>query len=99
MDGTGIKAPHCVAAQTMSLNDNFNFMGKELHVQTENIQSAKPFIRTHVFLGGRVIYSKINELPTESGEIYDFGEIRERKKAQNRNVIQKISEKQLEHQK
>jgi hypothetical protein len=99
MNSAEMKPPHGNVSPTFSLNDNFTFMGKELHVQTENVPSGKPCIRTHVFLHGRVIYSKKWEYEIHTLEIADFGKIRDMMQTQHQSVLEKIAEQQSKRQK
>lgn len=74
----------------MSLNDNLDFLGKELHIQTENIQSDIPHIRTHVFSRGRVIHTKILTFPADLAQSGDLSEIRRLMQSQHCEIIDKI---------
>ncbi|NLT65898.1 MAG: hypothetical protein GXX84_04775 [Acidobacteria bacterium] len=44
------------------LNDNVEFMGKLLHIQTEKIGFPKPHIVTQVFCNGRILASNKSEI-------------------------------------
>jgi len=70
------------------LNNNVEFMGKQLHVQTENIGMPTPSIVTQVFSNGRVIYSKKTECSSPMDDIQD------QMRRQHVQVIQTIAEKQ-----
>ena len=61
----------------MGLNDNLNFLGKELHVQTENVQSSVPCIRTQVFFHGRVVHTAKYEYSTEQCDSLGLSKIRD----------------------
>ena len=78
----------------MSLNDNMSFQGRELHVQTENVQSSPPCIRTHVFSRGRIIHTKTFAFDSDVKDWNDFGKIRDMMQKQHRNVIEKIAQQQ-----
>jgi hypothetical protein len=99
MNSTEMKPQHENVSSTFSLNDNFTFMGKELHVQTENVSSEKPCIRTHVFFHGRVIYSKKWEYENNTLETADFGRIRDMMQTQHQSVLGKIAEQYTKRQK
>ena len=82
-------------APTMGLNDNLDFMGKELHIQTENVKSVTSSILTQVFFRGRVIHTTKQEYSTEAQEFNDFGKIRDLMHAQHLKVIENISKLQM----
>jgi flagellar biosynthesis protein FlhG len=48
---------------TIGLNDNLDFMGRQLHIQTEDMGYAGRFITTQVFCNGKVILSTKSEYP------------------------------------
>lgn len=81
-------------SSAMSLNDNLDFLGKELHVQTESIQTDTPHIRTHVFSGGRVIHTKILAFPADLVKSRDLNAIRRLMQAQHCEIIDKIYRQQ-----
>jgi hypothetical protein len=81
-------------SSAMSLNDNLDFMGKALHIQTENVQSENPHIRTHVFSRGRVIHTKILSFPADLIESGNLNQIRRLMQAQHCEIIDKISRRQ-----
>jgi len=45
------------------LNDNLEFLGRRLHVQTEDMGARRGLISTHVFLNGKVIHSIKSQYP------------------------------------
>ena len=57
MGENDVESQFSLKPPVMSLNDNMNFFGKKLQVQTENVDSRDPYILTQVFLHGRVIHS------------------------------------------
>ena len=81
-------------SSAMSLNDNLDFMGKALHIQTENVQSEIPHIRTHVFSKGRVIHTKILAFPADLIKSGDPNQIRRLMQSQHCEIIDKISRQQ-----
>ncbi|MBN2321139.1 MAG: hypothetical protein JXR49_18815 [Acidobacteria bacterium] len=87
------------ASQAMGLNDNLNFLGKELHVQTENVQSSAPCILTQVFYHGRVIHTAKCEYSTETRDSRDLVKIRDLMVKQHMKVIERIGEQEAKHQK
>lgn len=70
------------------LNNNIEFMGKQLHVQTENIGLPKPGIVTQVFSNGRIVYSKKTECSQE------LNDIQNQMHKQHSEVIRSIADKQ-----
>jgi hypothetical protein len=82
------------AAPATSLNDNLEFLGRRLHVQTENVGSPVVRIVTHVFCGGRVFMSQKSDLPPGTRASADPGKIRELMHTQHLKVIQEIKDKQ-----
>jgi hypothetical protein len=93
MDGTKAEPEPFKSAQPApGLNDNVDFMGKRLHIQTESIGSQKPFIVTQVFTNGRVIFSKKTEYPSA---LYDsYSELQNMMRMQHVQVMQKITDKE-----
>ncbi len=73
------------------LNDKLEFMGKQLHIQTENTGFPANLIVTHVFYNGRVILSRKADHSSAAG---DSAHIRELMNAQHLQVIQEIKDKQ-----
>jgi hypothetical protein len=78
----------------LGLNDNLDFMGKQLHVQTESTGSPVARIVTQVFCKGKVIMSRESGCPSEAPENGGAGKMREFMRAQHFQVIQNISDKQ-----
>jgi hypothetical protein len=87
-----------VASAAMGLNDNLNFLGKELHVQTENVQSSVPCILTQVFLHGRVIHTTKYEYAAELAGSSDLVKIRELMCRQHTKVMDRINQQQAKYQ-
>lgn len=76
------------------LNDNVEFLGKHLHVQTERIGFPTPRIVTQVFSNGRVVFSKKNELPAQGFDSQEFAKVQELMRNQHLQTIREIQEKQ-----
>jgi hypothetical protein len=76
------------------LNDNLEFVGRQLHVQTEHLELPVAHIVTQVFCKGRVLLSRKSEYPSEIHESRDVGKIRQMMNAQHSQVIQEIEDKQ-----
>jgi hypothetical protein len=77
------------------LNDNLDFMGKQLHVQTEIVGFPVACIVTQVFCKGKVILSRKLECPSGSREICDVDKMRELMNAQHFHIMQNIADKQV----
>jgi hypothetical protein len=76
------------------LNDNLEFMGKRLHVQTEHTEFPVARIVTQVFSNGRVLLSKKTECAAGIRELRDFDRIQKLMSAQHYQVLQEIEAKQ-----
>jgi len=76
------------------LNDNLEFLGKQLHVQTERIGFPTPRIVTEVFSNGRVVFSKKNELAAQGFDSQEFAKVQELMRTQHLQTIREIQEKQ-----
>jgi hypothetical protein len=92
--GPGKGDAPATAIPAMGLNDNLVFMGKELHVQTENQGSSALCILTQVFLNGRVVFSTKSEIPHDFHEMHEYSKIQDLMHTQHSQVIQKIKDKQ-----
>ncbi len=86
------------AAFISGLNDNLDFLGKLLHIQTEHSAYPTAHIVTQVFCGGRVMLSKKSDYPPGVCESHDFGRIQQLMKTQHCQVIQEIRDKQARKQ-
>jgi len=80
--------------QAMGLNDNLDFFGTQLHIQTENMAHPMPRIVTQVFSKGRVVFSKKTEYPANILDTGNPANIHELMRTQHFQVIQDISDKQ-----
>jgi hypothetical protein len=85
--------PACAAPAT-GLNDNMEFMGRQLHIQTEHLEYPVARIVTQVFCNGRVMRSKKSEYSAEIRESRDNSKIQQLMNAQHYQVIREITEKQ-----
>ncbi len=86
-DGTAFSSP------SMGLNNNLEFMGKQLHVQTEHMGFPVAHIVTQVFCGGRVLLSKKSEYPSNAQEPQDLSKVQQLMHAQHCQIIQEITSK------
>jgi hypothetical protein len=75
------------------LNDNVEFMGRQLHVQTEKTGFPAPRIVTQVFGNGRVVFSKKSDIPQFPAS-QELAKIQELMRAQHFQIIQEMAEKQ-----
>jgi hypothetical protein len=82
------------ASAPTGLNNNLQFMGKQLHVQTENMEFPVAHIVTQVFCGGRVVLSKKSEYPAGLRESRDFSTIQRLMQTQHHQILREITEKQ-----
>ena len=92
----GRNAPSPCIPATMGLNDNLDFMGRQLHVQTENTRSPGMCIVTQVFSNGRVVFSTKSEYPPGVCESQEFSQIQALMRAQHFRVIEKIRDKKAQ---
>jgi hypothetical protein len=76
------------------LNDNFDFMGKQLHVQTESVEFPIACIVTQVFCKGKVILSRKTDCPPGARKNGDASYMRELMQAQHYRIMQNIANKQ-----
>jgi hypothetical protein len=82
------------AIRITGFNDNLEFMGKQLHVQTENAGFPAAHIVTQVFCRGKVILSKKSDYPAGIGETGGGDKMRELMHAQHFQIIKDIADKQ-----
>jgi hypothetical protein len=74
----------------MGLNDNLEFMGKSLHIQTENLGFTGRRITTQVFCNGKVILSTKSEYPSTVRDPKDQSLVQELMRKQHFNVIREL---------
>jgi hypothetical protein len=86
----GIASDNSVAG----LNDNLEFLGRQLHVQTERIGLPAPRIVTQVFSNGRVVFSKKSDIRFRADEPPDTPKLQELMRTQHFQVIREIKAKQ-----
>jgi hypothetical protein len=84
-----------VSKTQLGLNNDVDYEGKTLHVQTEDLGSLKAKIVTHVFHNGQILFSSA----TDYNELQNIGDmketVRERVKWQHRVVMAGISSGKL----
>jgi hypothetical protein len=88
--GKGVAAENSVAG----LNDNLEFLGRQLHVQTERIGFPSPRIVTQVFSNGRVVFSKKSEISFRTDEPPESPKLQELMRTQHFQIIREIEAKQ-----
>jgi hypothetical protein len=92
----GVNPAPAPVLTAMGLNDNLDFMGRQLHVQTENLRSPSPCIVTQVFCNGRVLFSTKSEYLPGVNESQDFSRIGDLMQSQHYRVIEKIRDKKAQ---
>ena len=78
------------AVPASGLNDSLVFMGRDLHIQTEDMGDAGRCITTQVFCDGRVILSTKSEYPSTRQDPQPGSQVVEWMRAQHFNVIREI---------
>jgi hypothetical protein len=76
------------------LNENLEFLGRQLHVQTERIGFPSPRIVTQVFSNGRVMFSKKSDISFQTDEPQAASKVQELMQTQHFQVIREIKAKQ-----
>jgi hypothetical protein len=76
------------------LNDNIEFLGRQLHIQTERIGFPSPRIVTQVFSNGRVMFSKKADISFRTDEPQATRKVQELMQIQHFQVIREIKAKQ-----
>lgn len=85
-------------ALAMGLNDNLVFMGRDLHIQTEDLGAAGRCITTQVFCDGRVILARRSEYPATMQDPPPNGQVAELMRAQHFNIIRQIESRKMKPQ-
>ena len=102
MTNDGIKQPESIltkekggtAFTITGLNDNLEFMGRQLHVQTESGGFPSAHIVTQVFCKGKVVLSKKTDLLHGFREAANTAKIKEMMRTQHYQIIRDIAAKQ-----
>jgi hypothetical protein len=92
--GSGIRNGIVAANSASGLNDNLEFMGRQLHIQTEAIGLPVPRIVTQVFSDGRVVFSRKSEIPPCEPESHRSPSIQELMRTQHFETLREIEGKQ-----
>jgi hypothetical protein len=77
-------------APAMGLSNGLAFMGKNLHVQTENLGQGGRCIITQVFCNGCVVFSTKSEYQPEGCDSNDFNKMQAMMRKQHIDVIRGI---------
>ncbi len=80
---------------TMGLNDNLDFLGRQLHIQTEDLGYTGRCIQTQVFCDGRVLLSTKSEYPASVQQQADRSQLVELMHKQHYNVIRELESKKV----
>jgi flagellar biosynthesis protein FlhG len=88
----GTPAP---ATPIMGLNDDFQIMNNQLHIQTEDMGFTGRCISTQVFCKGRVILSTKSAYPATFSESNDRSQIADLMRKQHFNVIRELESKKV----
>jgi hypothetical protein len=86
----GAAQPQSPAGGAAGLNDNLTILGKDLHVQTEDLGEAGFAIKTQVFCDGRVVLSTRSEYPPALRNPCGGPQVVELMRAQHFHVIREI---------
>jgi flagellar biosynthesis protein FlhG len=77
----------------IGLNDNLEFLGRVLHIQTEDVGEGQRAVTTHVFCGGRVLFGKRTEYPADARGRQGRERVAELMRRQHFEVIQELESK------
>jgi hypothetical protein len=78
---------------TMGLTDRLDFLGRQFHIQTEDLGFTGRSITTQVFCDGKVIFTTKCEYPSAVGGRSDPNLITELMRKQHFNVIRELENK------
>jgi hypothetical protein len=92
--GNGTKNGIAAENSAPGLNDNLEFLGRRLHVQTERTGLPVPRIVTQVFSEGRVVFSRKFEIPPIGRESQEFPNTQELMRTQHFETLREIEGKQ-----
>jgi flagellar biosynthesis protein FlhG len=92
---SGLSDALAPATPTMGLNDNLEFKGKQLHIQTENLGFTGRCITTQVFCNGQVLLSTKSEYPSPLQASTDPAQIGELMRKQHFEVIRELEDQKL----
>ncbi len=95
-EGTAARAPSgrpVPKTPTMGLTDKLDFLGRQFHIQTEDLGFTGRCITTQVFCEGKVIFSTKSEYPSSVNGRSDRNLITEMMRQQHFNVIRELESK------
>jgi MinD-like ATPase involved in chromosome partitioning or flagellar assembly len=78
---------------TMGITDKLDFLGRQFHIQTEDLGFTGRSITTQVFCEGKVIFSSKREYPSSVNGKSDRNLITEMMRQQHFNVIRELESK------
>jgi len=81
---------------TMGLTDKLDFLGRQFHIQTEDLGFTGRCITTQVFCEGKVIFSTKSEYPSSINGMGDRNLITEMMRQQHFNVIRELESKKCQ---
>jgi flagellar biosynthesis protein FlhG len=87
---TGAGKVESGASPLPGLNNNLEFLGRRLHVQTEDLGNSKRSVTTQVFLNGRVVHSTKSAYPEPAGGSPQRVLIEELMRVQHLTVMREI---------
>jgi hypothetical protein len=87
---TAVSEEDNVPSPLPGLNDNLEFLGRRLHVQTEDLGPSKRSVTTQVFLNGRVVHSTKSAYPESTGGGPQRELVGELMRAQHLTVMKEI---------
>lgn len=91
---TNEEKPAAPQIKVTGLNDNLDFLGTPLHVQTECLDLPEAHIATQVFSKGRILFSRKAAIPPEIRLAGDSEPIRALMRSQHSGVLAEIADKQ-----
>lgn len=84
------------ATPIMGLNDNLDFMGRQFHIQTEDLGYTGRSITTQVFCEGRVVLSAKSEYPDGLRHRHNRNDVAELMRKQHFNVMRELEIKKAQ---
>jgi flagellar biosynthesis protein FlhG len=82
-----------MAPPTMGFNDTLDFLGRQLHVQTEDLGEGGRCVKTQVFCNGRVVMSMQSEYSSKPYDPDHRSRVRDLMRTQHFDVLRQIENK------
>jgi len=82
--------PPVPCSPVQGMNDNIEFLGRQLHIQTEDTGLPRKCITTQVFLNGRVVHSTRQQYGAPGSSMPDREQISELMRSQHLSVMREI---------